>query len=337
VIAGVTGRSSVRPTFRVERPCFGARTSVEPTLLAGTFGVLVAMVAPAFAQAPSHDAPPAAPPSAREQAQRLMDEGLALVGEAELGAALARFREAHALYPSPKLLINIGSALRYLGRNAEAAGAYEQYLHHPEADAARRAQVAHVLAELERAVGRIVIVVGDADARLRLDGQPLERPGGRVRLRVDPGEHTVVAEKPGKAPSVASLSVRAEEEIVLELRMADGTPEIRVLRESPQPYVGLAVGAVGVAGLVIGGVFAGLASSADADAAEHCQRETLCDESGAAMGETALDHATVATAALSVGAVAAAAGVVLYLSSPRSPEAVLVEARGRGGRLAFAW
>jgi tetratricopeptide (TPR) repeat protein len=271
------------------------------------------------------EVPPTAPPPAQDTpralARRLTDEGLAYIAEARFPEALDRFVAAHRAFPSPKLLINIGGALRYLGRNAEAAEAYEQYLAHPEAEAARRERLEQILREIDLVVGRLRIVRDRLDAEVRLDGRPIAGTGPTLVARVDPGTHSLVAHAPGHPATVKTVTVERQQELTVALRtgVAPGAgTEIRVVRTeaSAQPYIGIAVSATGLAALALGAIFAGLASAADAEAAEHCVEPSVCDRDGRELGETATERATIATVAFAVGGAALAAGLVIFLTSP---------------------
>ena len=59
-------------------------------------------------------------PQGKARAQVLLKEGSALYKQADFAAALRKFEEAYALYPSPKLQFNIAQADRELGRIVEA-------------------------------------------------------------------------------------------------------------------------------------------------------------------------------------------------------------------------
>jgi hypothetical protein len=81
----------------------------------------------------------------------------------------------------------------------------------------------------------------------------------------------------------------------------------------------ISLGAGGV-GLAAGGVFALMASRAEADADQECRPDnpTLCSDEGVSLGEQATSNAGVATFAMGLGAALALTGGVLIFTAPRS-------------------
>ena len=132
----------------------------------------------------------------KAEAKLLVREAFEHVYEGEHALALAKFQQAHEVYPSPKILLNIGTTFKKLGRYAESAKVYEDYLRHPDSDKAREAEVRRELMEAEALVARLRIEVNVADAKLLVDGHPvvLDDKGS---VRVDPGSHSIVADKDG--------------------------------------------------------------------------------------------------------------------------------------------
>ena len=59
---------------------------------------------------------------ARPIAAALMTEGVKQLQNQQFDQALANFLEAYARFPSPKILLNIASTLRDMGRSADADG-----------------------------------------------------------------------------------------------------------------------------------------------------------------------------------------------------------------------
>lgn len=176
------------------------------------------MAACAIACAASIWAAPARAETADEQAARaLFTEGNELFAAGDYVAALERFQTAYARTSNPKVLLNIGTTLKQLGRFAEAATVYESYLKNPKADPGRRKEVEAALGEL---LGRIAILRLEGapeGAKITIDGRAVS--GGQVR--VDRGPHTVVADD-GKGPPVTvQVEVAAKEERVVSLKRAE--------------------------------------------------------------------------------------------------------------------
>lgn len=168
---------------------------------------------------------------AREEARRLLREGNAMYERRDYAGALDRYRAAHAKVQSPKILLNIGTTLRHLGRGGEAAEAYELYLlqNRPEVTADKRAQVRVALREIDQKLGKVRVEVtaeGGAleGAVVRVDGEvrglsPLDRP-----VRVDPGLHRAEGQREGYESDLQDIDVSAGEERLLVLRLKEILP-----------------------------------------------------------------------------------------------------------------
>ncbi len=265
----------------------------------------------------------AAPSDAlKQKAQELLTEGNRLAGEGDFGAALLKFRTAYELYSSPKLLLNIGTSLRYVGRNAEAVVTYERYLAHPEADPSREAELRGILNDLERFVGRLEITVAESDVRVSLDGELLRDVGRRAVVQVDPGRHTVVAEKANRQPTVRHLSVEAQETVAVALVLAEPG------EEPPDPVSLRRVGgwslvALGGAGIVAGAVVGAVAQAKRSEADDHCATEGhfagYCSPTGADLNDQARTLGGAATIAFVGGFAVGVAGLALAFTAEDDP------------------
>ncbi len=83
----------------------------------------------------------ASPVDPRKAAQAFMDQGVKALKAGDAKGAIAAFRDAYELFPSPKILMNLGSALRDAGQFAESVVVYEQYLADPGHDRSRDGEV----------------------------------------------------------------------------------------------------------------------------------------------------------------------------------------------------
>lgn len=125
-----------------------------------------------------------------DQAKALNARGRAMLDAGDPGGALAVFEQAYTLSPSPTLLLNIGTALKRLGRNAAAANSYQHYLDEPNVDPWRATEVRTLLATLDGGVGKLVIeTVASAEVQVG-DAMWLPAPRARV-LRVEPGTYVL--------------------------------------------------------------------------------------------------------------------------------------------------
>lgn len=277
-------------------------------------------------------------------AQKLLMQGNQLVGDGEYLGALEKYKAAYDKFPSPKLLVNIGSTLRQLGRNVEAAEIFEQYLRDPKTDATKTSQIQRVLQEIDSVIGRLKIEVNMADAKVRLDGKELPGFKSGTVIRVEPGDHSVVAEREGFPTAVQTLRVGPHDEKTVQLTLAP-PQKIVVERAGPQKTISFIVGGVGVGGLLAGGIAGIVAVTKNQAAKGHCAAMAskpgsalICDQSGVDLGRSAKTSATVSTVALAVGGAATITGLVLYLTVPKpKPEAPRVGLRlGIAGERPFA-
>lgn len=179
----------------------------------------------------------AADEAGERQGRALFAEGNQLLQQGELVSALERFRGAYARFPNVKILLNMGTTLRQLGRNAEAADTYEAYLRDPAADPARKAEVERLLEDLDAHLARLVIDVAERGARVRVDGKVVGKPGRPVALRVEPGSHTLVTEKDGTEPAVTTITVAVGEQRTIRLAAsksaAPATPVVAPITREP--------------------------------------------------------------------------------------------------------
>jgi hypothetical protein len=156
---------------------------------------------------------------AEKEARALFKEGNKALDEGNYVDALDMFKGAYARWPNPKILLNMGTALRALGRYAEAADTYERYLADSSADPKKRPEVQKLLDEMSEKVGKIHVEVNEPGARVLVDGKAVGSSPQTITMRVDAGTHAVVAEKEGFALAAATISVAAGEERVVQLRL----------------------------------------------------------------------------------------------------------------------
>ena len=180
-------------------------------------GVLLGVAGPALAQAPDGGS---SIEEARAKAVELNKAGAALSAQTDWAGALDKFQQAYAVFPSPKLLKNIGEMLKEMGRFADAANVYQRWLDDPGAESSRRAEVTKILATLDQSLGLLVLSAVPDDVEIQVDGwnpswlAPSEDPTWRPidqagRVRVPAGRFTVRARKGGYLPGEVSGMVAA--------------------------------------------------------------------------------------------------------------------------------
>ncbi len=194
-----------------------------------------------------------------DAARAAYDEGEAAAEALRWDDAEVAFRRSYALSNAPSAGFNAAMALRALGRHVAAVELLTELL-------ARHGDWEHasVIAErLEEERARVATLHVEAleppAATLRLDGRPLALPAsGEVAL--DAGDHVLRAEADAHEPFETSLTLDFGERRSLAIRLAPLPPDVPV--EAPgediaaSPWLWLAVGAVVVAGVIVGAVLA---------------------------------------------------------------------------------
>ncbi|NVB85349.1 MAG: hypothetical protein HOV81_43700 [Kofleriaceae bacterium] len=152
-------------------------------------------------------------------AKALLASGLKLFAAKDYLGALAVFKDAYARFPSSKILINIGTTLKALGRNAEAANTYQRYLDASDSEAGKKADVAKVLAELDAKLGILDITVTPDDAEVQIGHGDWEPAKDVAHIRVDPGSAVVRARRDGYtgAESTVEAVAGAHQTVTLTL------------------------------------------------------------------------------------------------------------------------
>ena len=148
-------------------------------------------LADALAQITQDPAVTVADPKTRALAQALMVEGVRQLHAQAYEQALANFLEAYAKFPSPKILLNIGSTLRDMGRGADAANTYQRYLTDPTTGTERVAEVKQILLDLDQQLTILTVRVFPRGSDVSIDGGPFVPVGSALLTRVRPGIHLV--------------------------------------------------------------------------------------------------------------------------------------------------
>jgi hypothetical protein len=149
----------------------------------------------------------------KAQARVLLAQGNNLFERGDLRGALADFRAAYALYPSPKLLINAAAAARELGDQAAAATDLRHFLDDATDEEGALVDKARAdLKGLERRVGRIGLARWPARSTLEIDGRAARDP-----TYVKPGTHTLRGRTPSGVEELVDVDVSAGESLDLAL------------------------------------------------------------------------------------------------------------------------
>lgn len=179
----------------------------------------------AFAQAAKPRKPSSAEADRVARAEAAFKRAGAAFDAGKLDTALANYQESYALWPRPRTLLNLGVVLRKLGRVAEAANLYAEYIEHEAADAARVDAAKKSLAELDAEVG-ILRITTVGEGAVELDGKVLEAAQLARPVRVEAGRHTLIQDG-----NSVEISVSRGQELPVEV----GRPAPPPTPEEPPP------------------------------------------------------------------------------------------------------
>jgi tetratricopeptide (TPR) repeat protein len=175
--------------------------------------ILLALLAQTVAPAPGQDG--------KAAARDLLVKGQSLYEKGDYAGALAKFNEAYATFPSPKIWFNIGNASMNLGRDIEALGAFENFLRQAADEPAdQRGYAEKQVAKLKRGLGQLTIECNLAGAEVSLDGRrvgviPLPGP-----VWTTAGPHQVVVTHANAVPATRMLELGAGRPQLVQIDLA---------------------------------------------------------------------------------------------------------------------
>lgn len=213
--------------------------------------VTALLIASAGASARADDDTPG-----KAQARLLLAQGNALFEKGDLRGALADFRAAYALYPSPKLLVNTAACERELGDLPAAANDLRRYVDESPGDDPFLDDKARTdLRALEKRLGRIVLVGWPQKTTIEVDGRP-----AREVEYVSPGIHHVRARADEALGIERDVTVGAGERVELHapkvpLAIPIAPPPIQpahVEHKKSRWWIGVVVGGVALAAAGVG-------------------------------------------------------------------------------------
>ena len=173
-----------------------------------------------------------APDPNKVDAKSLMQSGIKLFEAKDYLGALAVFRDAYSRFPSARILINIGTTLKELGRDAEAANAYQAYLDSPDAEAAKKPQIEAIVTDIDKTVGKLELAVTPADAEVQVNSDDWTPAAKAKRYRVAPGSFTVNARKDKFQSEAKQAQIAAGETAAISLTLT-ALPEQTKVVEVP--------------------------------------------------------------------------------------------------------
>jgi hypothetical protein len=273
-------------------------------------------------------------------AQTLFDQGRKLMAEEKWAEACPKLEESQRLDPAGGTLLHLALCREHEGRIATAWAFYQDALAQAKRDGRRdRAKIAQDRIDtLGPKLPKMRVRVAPQNRRLEgfqvsRDGLPVGEAQWGDAYPVDPGTRSLSARANGRKAWSSSVDVPARpEEVVVEVPELElepagtpapvTTPGVNRLEESTrgdtQRAVGIAIGGVGVVGLVVGSVFGiiSLSKASEADAECVPPDRRLCSAKGVEAGDEQIATGNVSTAGFVAGAALVATGVTLYFTAP---------------------
>jgi hypothetical protein len=282
-------------------------------------------------------------------AEALFEEGRRLMDEGKLDQACPKLAESFKLDPALGALLNLALCHEQQGRTATAWSEFKDAI-----GLARQAQRAdreafaqqHIDALAPQLMRLQISLAPDA----AVDGLEIERGGVLVgeatfgvALPVDPGPHQVSARAPGYKPWTTTIEVSGagqvtplvvpalERDSSASPAVAPTTTPTTTVQPSPPPpalpppdesnaqaIAGWVTVGVGGVGLVLGGIFGGLAISKAGTVADNCQGPdgSCANPDDLTLNDEAGTMATLSNVFFIAGGVLAAGGLVLVLTAP---------------------
>jgi tetratricopeptide (TPR) repeat protein len=162
-------------------------------------------------------------------AEALFREGRELLARGDYAAACPKLEESQRLDPAPGTEFNLGRCYELLGRLASAWGAYADVAQvtHSFGQKERELRARERVAAIEPRLSFVLVkAASHADGlHLRRDGAPMPLAQLDVEIPVDPGDHVLAAEAPGKRPWEAHFRISHEaERVVVEVPLLEPAP-----------------------------------------------------------------------------------------------------------------
>lgn len=275
-------------------------------------------------------------------AQRLFDEGRALMSESRYAEACAKFDASDKLSPAGGTLLNLGECYEKAGKPASAWAKYNEaadraaVAHRPDAEQFARSHAKTV----SSALSYVNVHVGGAVRSLRglsvrIDGAPLAAATWGTPVPMDPGSHRIEAQASGKktwSVNVDVVGASSTRDVQLDV-LEDAPASPRSGGEPPAPererasaheessggstqrVIGLGVAGAGVVALGVGGALALVAMTKHNGI--NCPNDHCVTDADKQTNDDAKQDANLATVAFIAGGVLVAGGAALFFTAPK--------------------
>jgi hypothetical protein len=324
-------RMAERPTSRSRRSPRHPGGLVARAAVVASLAVSLAAVAPRAASADPNDDRIAA-------AKKRFEEGMALEDEARWKEARAAFEEVAAVKTTAQVRFQIAFCDEHLGRWVEALDGYAEALGLANADPDKAGDVLKAVPErvaaLEPRLPHVVLDVGGPGAKgparyaVLLDHRPVEPAKYGHPVAVDVGSHTIDLQttslegKVDKRIDEITLSEGQAKKVRVEVPGPPAPAARPVVHAPPPPKAGtkipaVVVGSVGLASLVVSGVFLGLRQDAISTVRDGCKdpdHDRGCDPKLAPIADDGRTYTYVSASLAAVGVAALGTAAALWFT-----------------------
>jgi hypothetical protein len=275
-------------------------------------------------------------------AEVLFREGKKLLNEGKLDRACPKLRESYALDPATGALLATALCYERAGKLASAWAAYTEAASRAkqEGQADREESARSSADRLEPRLARLIVEVDakiDASqVSVNRDGVPLRGAVWGTPIPVDAGTHVITATAPGMDRFERQVTSKDGEEVRVNVRFSTDAehgvaPRASAAAEpvrqdvaaepaqapgfwTPLRTTGVVIGAFGVGGLALGGIFS-MRALALKDESERsgCLPDNRCTEEGTRTRLDARSNGDLATIATLAGAVLVTGGIALFV------------------------
>jgi hypothetical protein len=303
---------------------------LRPVALA--FALASAMASPALAQLSAQD---------KAVADTFFDEGLKLLRAGKFVEACPKLAESERIDPAVGTALYLGECFERIGKVASAQAMFQEGYDYAKRRNDGRAAVAKEHHDkLKPSTLAVVLAPGAQVEGLAIvrDDAAMSMLQLGTALPCDGGSHVVVASAPGKKKLALTVTVPKQEGAVTltipKLEDEEHAASTGVVVTTPpvssgsgRRVVGLTIGGIGLAGIVVGSV-AGLVAtlywnaSNSVDNGCNSGSTTCLTQHGIDLRSSAQTWATVSTVALIAGAALAAIGLIVLLIAPKTRSAM---------------
>jgi hypothetical protein len=262
------------------------------------------------------------------KAEKQFRDGRDAMKAGDLQRARALFLSSQDLYPTVGTLLNLATCEEQLGLFASAWKHFNEVLAMLPPEDRRAPTARQRAAAIEPRVPRLRIELAPgapATMRIALDDRALPATEIGVDLRLDPGEHTLVANAPERKDQRYSVTLSEGRRETVEVTAgppvpsrveppavgpAPGTGEEK---SDPVRTAGWVIGGVGLAAAGAGAVTGGLAVRKKSDLDGLCPMKSQCGAEGLAVARDGAAFGNASTALLAVGLAATLTGATILL------------------------